>query len=250
VAGATLALDTIPFPTNYTLLLVSLAMGGIISFYFSRQIDLPEIPALKPSGETGGGFASRWNLVKAHPNFFRFAGCHLILRFGLAGFAPLLPLLYVRTLEATDREIGVLVTLASVIPVFAYFGWARLAKRYRARTLLLATLLGVSLEPIFMAVGPSIYWAYAIAAVAAVFMAGFELAIFEALATSLPKSGSPLFAGIYHTTLNMAIFAGPLTLTFLSTVIGVRSALMTAAAICLVGLLCFFLFYKAEAATT
>jgi hypothetical protein len=246
VGIGTIALDLVAFPLNYTILFVGMASGGLISFYFSRQIELPpnKTAAARSASPRAATWRERLGGLTTHPVFARFAGCHFIFRFGLAGFAPLIPLYYVRTLDATDGEIGVIVTVSNVIPIFAYFLWARVARTRSARFMLLLTTVGVTLQPLLLPFGDSIRWAILIALVVSLFQAGFDLAIFDALATSLPIDQKPLFAGIYHTTLNLAMFLGPLTLTVLSEQIGINNALWFAGGICLAGIASFFLWYE------
>lgn len=59
--------------------------------------------------------------LTSHLVLARFVGCHFVFRFGMAGFAPLSPLDYVRTMSAMDGEIGLNVTVSNVIPIFGYF---------------------------------------------------------------------------------------------------------------------------------
>lgn len=245
VGVGTIALDLVVFPLNYTILFLGMASGGLISFYFSRQIDLPPNKAkVNAVSAPPSNWRARFKGLASHPAFARFAGCHFVFRFGLAGFAPLIPLYYVRSLHATDGEIGLIVTISNVVPIFAYFLWSRVAKTHTARFMLLLTTAGVTLQPLLLPFGDSIRWAIVIALVVSLFQAGLDLAIFDALAKSLPHDQTPLFAGIYHTTLNLAMFLGPLTLTVVSERIGINNALWLASAICLAGIGSFFLWYE------
>lgn len=247
VALGSVALDNFAFPQNYAFMFIGLASGGLVSFYFSRQIELPAMntaPAPPPALRRGLG--ARLHGLTSHPAFVRFAGCHFLLRFGLAGATPLIPLYYVRSLHATDGEIGWIVAISNVIPVVAYFIWSHLSRKHHVRLLLLVTAVGVTLQPLLLPLGSSMQWAIWIAAVVAIFQAGFDLAIFDALASSLPETGAPFFAGIYQTTLNLALFTGPLAMTAFSEVMGVNNGLLLTAAISAVGVGSFFLWYHGK----
>lgn len=244
VALGSVLLARINFPINYTVFFVLMAVGGLISFTFSRRIDLPDsFHSRAASTSARNQEAAFWVHLKGHPGFLRFTICHFLYRFGLAGLGPLLPLYYLRNMKATDSEIGLIVMIGSATPVLAYFGWEHLSRKRSGKVMLLWTTLGVALQPLLLPLGGAMLWAMAWAVIAATFQAGFDLAIFDALAANLPQTRAPFFAGIYQTTLNLAMFTGPLALTALSEVIGIWGALWTSGAICLVGFLAFYQFY-------
>ncbi len=48
-------IDRIPFPLNYEIMFLGLSLGGLISFYFSSRISLPEqTPPPLATGKTAG----------------------------------------------------------------------------------------------------------------------------------------------------------------------------------------------------
>src|SRR6185369_4759857 len=68
-------IDLIHFPLNYALMFLVLSLGGFFSYYFSRQITLPEtiVPPLTKSTSARDGIRNYLNLLRANPAFLSFS---------------------------------------------------------------------------------------------------------------------------------------------------------------------------------
>lgn len=231
------------FPLNYQVAFLSSAVGGLLSLIFSSRIDLPD---REPAATTGKRASRReaWQeqvrVFRATPVFSRFVVAQFVFRWGLSLPLPLLPLYWVRTLNASDATIGYINTVQGAVLLVAYFFWARVSRRRGVRFVLLATSLGLTLYPALTAMTTNVNLLIVYAGLSGFFLAGTDLVLFDVLLGAAPKSHQTTYVGLYQTTNNMAMFFAPLVGTFLSVRIGIPQALMVGAALRLGG---FALFY-------
>ena len=100
-------LELMNFPVNYQVVFIALSLGGLISFYFSSHIDLPDvvIPP-RPKQSLTERLRGYRDLVQSNAPFLSFVSRRLVFMFGQSFAAPLFPLFYVRILDAPDASIG------------------------------------------------------------------------------------------------------------------------------------------------
>lgn len=241
IVGQLLDLKGIPFPMNYSIVFGLLSLGGLVSYYFSSHIVLPDQTPLAQDEKRGsrGGW-QRWrDLLRGQPAFVRFTASQFLFRMGMALALPLFPLYYVRNLHASDASIGVISTMNTIVLVGAYFLWSRITRRLGVPFALLTTTLGLALYPLLVAFTTSIEWMIVLAALGGIFGAGLDLVFFDVLVSSVPPESAPTFVGIYQTTNNIAAFVGPLIGTVLSAYIGIPGALIAGGLIRLLGFVTF-----------
>ncbi len=247
VAIAGIVLDRIVFPLNFQIVFIALSMGGLLSLYFSRRIELP--PQQPPPRATEPSRLARlfdWlRVMRQHPKFVETVSSQFIYRFGLAFAIPLFPLYYVRVLNATDEQIGFIATVSGAVLLGAYFLWARVTKKRGIRFALLTTTATLAFYPIVMAFTTQIEWVIALAGIAGIFAAGIDLVLFDMVVASYPQDQAATFVGIQQTTVYLATFIAPLVATTLATNIGIPQALMIAGAIRLLGFGAFVFFGRA-----
>jgi MFS family permease len=240
VVGQLLDIKAMPFPMNYSVVFGLLSLGGLVSFYFSSHIVLPDQAPLEDEKTGSNGGWRRWrDLLRSQPAFVRFTASQFLFRMGMALALPLFPLYYVRTLHASDASIGVISTMGTIVLVGAYFLWSRITRRLGVHFALLATTLGLALYPLLVAFTNTVEWMIVLAAFAGIFGAGLDLVFFDVLVDSLPPESSPTFVGMYQTTNNVAIFIGPLIGTALSAYIGIPGALIAGGIVRLLGFATF-----------
>ncbi len=247
VAVAGIVLDRIVFPLNFQIVFIALSMGGLLSLYFSRRIELPPQPAPPQTAEPSR-LARLYGWLRAmrqHPKFVETVSSQFIYRFGLAFAIPLFPLYYVRELNATDEQIGFIATVGGAVLLGAYFFWARVTKKRGIRFALLTTTAALAFYPIIMAFTQQIEIVIALAGLAGIFAAGIDLVLFDMVVSSYPQDQAATFVGIQQTTVYLATFIAPLVATTLATNIGIPQALIVAGAIRLVGFGAFVLFGRA-----
>lgn len=247
VAVAGIVLDRIVFPLNFQIVFIALSMGGLLSLYFSRRIELPPQPAPPQTAEPSR-LARLYGWLRAmrqHPKFVETVSSQFIYRFGLAFAIPLFPLYYVRELNATDEQIGFIATVGGAVLLGAYFFWACVTKKRGIRFALLTTTAALAFYPIIMAFTQQIEIVIALAGLAGIFAAGIDLVLFDMVVSSYPQDQAATFVGIQQTTVYLATFIAPLVATTLATNIGIPQALIVAGAIRLVGFGAFVLFGRA-----
>lgn len=243
IALAGFMLDRITFPLDYQIVLPILALGGVFSFLFARQIRL--VPKPVPGGAQAHPQSSKTSLrtsfaqVRRQPRFLRFAASQFVFRFGMTWALPLLPLFYVRTLGADDAEIGVINTVNSAVLLVAYLMWSRISRRRGVRFALLLTTGGFSLYPILLALTTNVGVVILLSGLAGVFAAGIDLVFFDSLVSSYPPESSALFVGWYQITVYVATFAAPLVATALAQFIGIPGSLILAGIVRLAGFVLF-----------
>ena len=226
-------LDQIGFPLNYQVVFIASFIGGLISYYFSTSIVLPEGGHV-PSGQRSpwyAAFSGMRGLLAAQPAFTRFAAAQFIYRCGITMAIPLLPLYWVRVAQASDSSIGLINTVNSGVLMIAYAMWIAISRRRGQRIVLLICGVGLSLYPVLVATSGSVWQLVLYAGMAGIFVAGADLVLFDLLIAVVdPKLRGPS-VGLYHTTTNIATFVAPLLATALADVIGIIPMLLCASAL-------------------
>ncbi len=246
VAFAGFVLDRIPFPLNFQIVFMVLSLGGLLSLAFSLRIELPpQKPPAPPAASTLAARVGHWlDLMRANPRFVRTISGQFIFRFGVAFAVPLLPLFYVRTLNASDEAIGFINTVGGLVLLGAYYTWARIVKQRGIRFALLMTTLAISLYPIILSFVHQVAVVILLAGLAGVFAAGIDLVLFDLVVSSYPQDQAATFVGVQQTTVYVAAFVAPLVATTLASTISIPFALIVAGVIRLVGFGMFVLLEK------
>ena len=234
-------IDLIAFPLNYAIMFLVLSLGGFVSFYFSRQIRIPD-QAPPPSLATNSRWESLQNalhLVRSQPQFISFATKRFVYLSALVLSQPIMPLFLVRTVKASDAQIGTLNMIMSLVMLAGYYLWPRLSRRRGGRFVLLATTLGMTLYPALSAATPQIHLIIIYAGLAGLFQSGLDLVFFDELMKTVPHDYSATFVALAQSMQYMSMTVAPLLGTWLSGHIGLDGALWVSAALRLFG---FFLF--------
>jgi len=222
-------LELMAFPINYQVVFLGATVGGLISFYFSSHITLPDQeppPPVPKDQPLPRRLRERLGEVIDNRAFVRFLISQFVFRWGLMLPVPLIPIYWVRQLSASDGWIGFLNTIQSAVLLGAYFMWSRLSRRRGERFVLLASTLGISLYPLLTALTPRVEPLILLVALAGIFRAGVDLVFFDLVLATCPGRESPFYIGIYQTTAHIVGFLAPLLGTTLSSHIGIAPALM------------------------
>jgi MFS-type transporter involved in bile tolerance (Atg22 family) len=241
IAIAGFALDRLSFPLDYQIVFPVLALGGFLSFFSARQIQLK--PAARPGqalkSGPGTSLRSSFAQVRKQSKFLRFTASQFVYRIGLAWALPLFPLFYVHTLRADDAQIGIINTVNSAVLLVAYFMWSRISRRRGVRFALLVTTGAIGLYPIVLSLTTNVGVVVLLAGLAGIFAAGIDLVFFDTLVSSYPPESSALFVGWYQITVYVATFVAPLVGTGIAQLIGIPGSLAIAGAIRLAGFALF-----------
>jgi len=241
VALAGQVLDRIDFHLNYQLVFLGLSLGGLISYYFSSRIQIPDAEPMP--GSSGGSVISNlreyYRLVNQEPAFVSFTLKRFVYFFGITLGTPLFPLYFVRQLDASDAWIGLLYTAQTAVLVVGYFFWTRLSRKRGSRFVLLTTTLCVALYPGLVALTQNQPLVFIISSIAGIFQAGIDLVFFDELMKTIPPRYSPTFVSLAQSIQYLAAILAPLAGTFLSEQIGLSGALLVSAGVRFLGFLLF-----------
>jgi MFS family permease len=236
-------LSAFPFPMNFEILLVIVALAGVGSYFQSSRLVIPDQVPLRvaPRAPVRESVAGLWRLIVANRPFVRFElrGFVYVASIGLT--MPVLPLFYVHEVGAPDAWIGVIGSAGSAGSVLGYLVARQLARRRGATMTLLPSLLVAALAP---AVLYAIAWlpgVAAIAFVAGVAGAGAQLALFDQMLRTIPAEHGVTFSSVDQSLSNAAIMIAPVVGGLLTVALGVRPTLLVVAIVGLVALILFAL---------
>jgi hypothetical protein len=239
---ATQMLDRVLFPLNYKILFIALSVGGLVSFYFSCRISLPDqaAPPLVKAGQSLAATLRDYReLLRANPAFVSFVSKRFVYLSAMALGAPIFPLYYVRQAQASDAQIGAINMTLTLMLMVGYFSWARISRKRNARFVLLATTLGLTLYPALTAATIRVEWMIAIAGLAGFFQAGIDLVFFDELMKTVPPEYSATFVSIAQSLQYLSAILAPLAGSLLADTLGLAGALLVSAGLRLIGFLLF-----------
>ena len=241
VAIAGQVLNQLGFPFNYQVVFISLSLGGLVSYYYSSRIELPD--TLAHESQTGKSFTQRsrdfFALILNEKEFIRISIKRFVFMTGILLATPILPLYYVREVEADDAWIGLINTAQMVVLVLGYFLWSRQHRSHGSRFVLIWTTSGLTLYPVLVASTQQVELMVVFAALAGIFQAGIDLVFFDELMKTIPVEYSATFVSLAQSIQYISASIAPIIGTVLATYIGLGGALMVSAAIRLIGALLF-----------
>lgn len=236
-------LDRIAPPLNYQVVFLGLSLGGLVSYYFSSHIELPD--AAPPPPEKGLSLRAKAQnyarLILAERDFVRFAIQRFVFLSGTSLAVPLFPLYFVREVEASDAWIGAINTAQTAILLVGYFVWTRTTRLRGSRFVLLWTTLGLTLYPALTAFTHRVELILVFAGLAGIFQAGLDLVFFDELMKTVPAEYSATFVSLAQSLQYMSAVVAPVAGTLLANQIGIGNALLVSAALRLSGFALFAL---------
>lgn len=125
---------------------LTLSFGGLISYYFSKQIVIPDqtSPPLASAKSVLDNARSYLVLIRTNPAFASFSTKRFVYFSAIALSLPIMPLYYVRDIGATDSQIGTINMTMTTVMLVGYFFWPWLSRKRSGRFVLLATTLGMA----------------------------------------------------------------------------------------------------------
>jgi MFS family permease len=236
-------IDLVAFPTNYAFMFLGLSLGGLISFYFSNRIRLPDQPPapLSNSKSPLETLRNYRRMLQEAPAFTSFVSKRFVYLSAIALSAPLFPLYLVRVVGATDENIGTISMVISMVMLVGYFLWTRVSNRHGSRIVLLATTFGVMLYPVLTAFTHRVEMIFVYAGIYGLFQAGLDLVFFDELMKTVPESYSATFVSLAQSLQYLSAILAPLIGTWLADTIGLSGGLLVSAGLRLLGFLFFLL---------
>ena len=241
----TRVINLVEFPTNYAYMFLGLSLGGLLSYYFSMRINIPD-QVVEPAVKSRSILESLRNyrdLLRTSPSFVSLVGKRFVFFSAMALSAPVMPLFLVRQVQATDAQIGSINMVFTLVMLAGYFLWPRLSRARGGRFVLLATTLGMVLYPALTALVPRVEWILVFAGIAGLFQSGLDLVFFDELMKTVPPEYSATFVSLAQSMQYLSAILAPTLGTILADNIGLDGALLASAALRLVG---FLLFLKPE----
>jgi hypothetical protein len=238
-------IDRIAFPMNYAIMFLTLSLGGLISYYFSNQIKIPDQtpPPLASAKSTLDNARNYLALIRSNPAFSSISTKRFVYFSAIALSAPILPLYYVRNIGATDGQIGTISMSMTTVMLVGYFFWPWLSRKRGGRFVLLATTLGMVFHPALIAATSNVNWIIFYAGIAGLFQGGLDLVFFDELMKTVPADYSATFVSLAQSMQYLSIIIAPLVGTWLADYVGLGGALWVSAGLRLVG---FILFLKKD----
>ena len=237
------ALDLLPFPLNFELLLGGFTVAGVGSFLVSRRFVVPDqapLPRPASSGPIDRLRALR-DLVLSQRSFVRFELRSLLATASVGLAMPLLPLLYVRELQAPDSWIGIIGASQSAGAVLGYVIARPVSRRRGGLAVLLPSMLTLAVVPAVLSL---VGWLPAVPAlvfVAGLGTAGTQLALFDQLMERIPRAHGITFSSVDQSLQNFALIVSPSIGGLLAVTIGVRWGLVVTAGVALAAVALFAL---------
>lgn len=234
-------LDQIGFPLNFQTVFMALSIGGLISYYFSSHIDLPE----SEPPPVGNGLTLRQRikeiatLIWSEKPFISFNYKRLIFLAGTSLAAPIFPIYFVKEVHASNAWIGIISTAQSAILIIGYFFWSRQSRHRGNRPVLIWTTLGLSLYPALVSQTHQVWLIALFAGMAGVFQAGLDLVFFDELMKTVPVEYSATFVSVAQSILYLSAIASPIIGSFLAGTLGLGGALLVSAALRMIGFILF-----------
>jgi MFS family permease len=178
-------------------------------------------------------------IVRTYPAFLSYSVRQLGYIAGVRLTLPLIPLYFVRELQAPDAWIGIIATSQSLSLLVGYLYWRRQARVRGRAFMLLATLLVSALYPVAISLTGSVVVVAVLAAAASLFSAGVDLALFDELMDRIPRQYGVTFTALDTTFANVATIVAPLVGAAIAETIGIRGALQLGSLITLCSVVLF-----------
>jgi MFS family permease len=235
-------LERVPLPWNYAIAFMSFSVGGVASYFFSRQFRIPRV-APPPRATDHPTWRQRFRnaraLMRSQPAFLHYSLRQLVYVSGTRLALPLIPLYFVTVVKAPDAWIGIIATGQSLALLSGYQFWKRQSRIRGTRILLLIVMLVSALYPAALSLTDRMIIVAVLATIASFFSAGVDLILFDELMSTVPRQYGVTFASIDTTLVNMATIVMPLVGAAISGVFGIETALRFSAFLSLCGLVLF-----------
>ena len=237
-------LDRVVFPLNYQIMFLTLAFGGLLSFYYSSHILLKPVPP-PPLQFENSSFKSQVkeykNLILKEKPYLSFISKRFIFLSGTTLSAPLIPLYLVRAVKATDGWISIINTSQIAIMVIGYFIWTKQSRRHGSRNVLLWSTFGSSIYPLALALTHSTWQISIFAGITGIFLAGVDLVFFDELMSKVPVEYSAIFVSFAQSIQYLSSVFAPMIGSAIGDTWGLEVGLIIAAILRFTGFLLFLL---------
>lgn len=235
-------IDRIAFPNNYQVTFLILSVGGLISYYFSSHITIPDTLV---HDSTAHSVRERLNqyvsLIRNEKPFISFVSKRFVFLTGTVLAAPLYPIYYIRVLDARDSWLTLSTMVGTLLVIIGYFIWVRQSRLRGTRFVLLLSTLGNCFLPLFVAFTNTFWPVWIYVAINGIFAAGVNLVFFDELMKTIPDEFSATFVAAAQTFQYVSSVLAPFLGTFLADTFGFKIAFIISASISFLGFLLFLI---------
>lgn len=233
-------IDRVTFPGNYQITFLILSIGGLLSYYFSSHIVIPDaVPHTSKALSVGGKVREYVQLIRSERSFVSFITKRFVFLTGTVLAAPLFPIYYIRVLGARDSWLTTANMIGTLLVVLGYFVWVRQSRLRGSRFVLLLSTLGSCLLPLFVSFTHVFWPVWIYAAINGIFAAGVNLVFFDELMKTIPEEYSATFVAVAQTIQYVSAVLAPFLGTFLADRIGFNTTFLISAGISFLGFLMF-----------
>lgn len=234
-------IDRVAFPVNWSVVFGLSFILVMASWYYLAKMRVPEREVLP--GRRLPSLAD----ISRERRFVNYTAGSLLYHIGINMPLPVLAIFYVRHLGLGGTWIGVFATVTGIATAFFSRWWGRTADRVSNRRALLLALAGLSPLTLLYLLARSPWLVLPIAALTGVFVAGFNLLIFNTLLETAPATRRSGYVAVFN-SLMMATGMAPMLGVAIYERFGLAAALGGATALRLAGWLWLRLRMGEEAA--
>ena len=132
-----------------------------------------------------------------------------MLNLGLTLVSALIPIYWVKDLQASDTWVGYFNAALSAATLVSYLPWTRIKRRYGARWVLIPSVIGTALYPALLSLARTPAAVLPAIAFNGLAGSGLNLAFFDALLEVCPPRKQARFVAINMTALHLMGVIGP-----------------------------------------
>ncbi len=233
-------LDIIPYPYNWTVLFSAAFLSGVASSLVLRQHN-EDMPAEAHVREPY--FRQLRNMlddVETGKKFAVFLATSFLIHLGINFSAPLFPIYFARTLELPNSLIGWMATLIGAASVSSSMLWGRLTTLHGDDLVFAVGLLGLGLWPAVFVLSANPVYMLFMHVVLGVFLASFNLTMFNILLSSASSRYKSVSIATFHTLNSFTGIVGPFLGTFALNYLTVQHSLVASTIIRSLAIAVFF----------
>lgn len=236
VAG--MLLDIIPYPYNWSVLFGTAFVGSMVSTFIIRQHqDEPGPVKLRRPYWTQ--LTEMLKEVGDGPNLKVFLGTSFLFHLGINFSAPLWAIYFGRELQLSNSLIGGFTTIMGLTTVLASPYWGRKVSLYGDSLIFTLSMLGMGLWPAIFALSASPTYMLLLHAVLGIFVAAFNLTIFNMLLSAGSYQYKSAAIATFHTLNSLTGFVAPFLGAWSLRYISIQQAFGLATILRLSGLILF-----------
>ncbi|MFO7918848.1 MAG: MFS transporter [Anaerolineae bacterium] len=233
-------LERMPYPLNYQLLFLTAFFAGLGSVLCLSRLRVPEEKQKRMEEKEEISLREIFPLLKRVPAFRKFALAAIIFRTGMDLPRALYTIYRVRTLGSSDAWLGTLKMAQRLVGVFAFLALSRLLKKHKYRRWLWIGSAGLALFPLTTALAQTPEMLLLPALMGGTFGSGSNIFLKESLYESSPEAERPTFVAANTFISKLTRFVVPMLGTLLADLTSIRTALIVAAGVRLMGGLVFW----------